>query len=77
MATTIDDDILNYENSYDFKEVIEMALTDCRFEDEQIYEINEIVFCLDIDSRIVHEDDWSGEKPEHDIELFGEHWFLL
>jgi hypothetical protein len=58
--------------TYNFKEMIEMAL-----EQGSIFDIHEIIFCLDVDDLIVHEDDWKGEKPEQDVEFFGEHWFIL
>lgn len=61
--------------TYNFKEMIEMALDDSKWEDEQMYDILEIMFCMEVDDLLVHEDDWVGPKPGKDIELFGEHWF--
>lgn len=63
--------------TYNFKDMIEMALDDGKWEEEQMYDIREIVYCLDVDDLVVHEDDWEGEKPDHDVEFFGEHWFVL
>ena len=63
--------------TYNFKQLIEEVLNDrIMRDDEKITYFQEIVDAVEIDDILIHEDDWEGEKPGKDIELFGEHWFL-
>ena len=62
-------------NEYNFKQLIEQALYDDNPEDRQVYDIKEIMYCVELDDILIHEDEWKGTKPEQDIELFGEHWY--
>ena len=72
---------MNFE-TLDFKEAVEWILEDWgKLPPSSIHrELNELIFCLDIDGLLVHEDAWDkiigGEKPENDIELCGEHFFV-
>jgi hypothetical protein len=61
--------------TYDFKEMIEMAMDDDLNSGVRIRNIREIIDAMEVDDLLVHEDDWVGPKPGKDIELFGEHWF--
>lgn len=61
---------------YSFAEMVREILSDdILFEDEKIYELNELAFCVKDDELLVCAESWSGKKPEHDIELLGEHWY--
>lgn len=68
--------------SMDFKQAVEWILDDWgNSPPSSIHqELNELIFCVEIDQILVHEDSWEEftgtPKPENDIELCGEHFFL-
>jgi len=68
-------------SNMDFKEAVQWILEDWgKIPPSDIHrELNELIYCMEIDELLVHEDAWDkivgGEKPENDIEICGEHFF--
>ena len=68
-------------SNMDFKEAVQWILEDWNKDDpgSTIQELNELIFCVDIDEILIHADAWDkfvgDEKPETDIELCGEHFY--
>jgi len=69
-------------SNMDFKEALEWILED--WDKSQpldiLRELNELIICMSIDEILIHEDAWDkivgGEKPEIDMELCGEHFYI-
>lgn len=68
-------------SNMDFKEAVQWILEDWNKDDpgSTIRELNELIYCVEVDEILIHEDSWEkiigGERPEMDIELCGEHFY--